>query len=808
MSSLIPCTPLKINRKLKAFTCLLASLFLLTASKTNGQLYNSPQTENEFELVLHPSPEEKLFIHLAKSFYLPGEIIWFKLYVTDAYVNRPLSLSKVAYTELLDSANKPVLQAKITLDSSTGNGSLVVPAYLPTGKYVLRAYTNLMKNYDPGYYFHQAITIINPAKTTGSLQPMAAANYTAGFFPEGGQLVSGLPNNVAFKVQDQSGIGINATGVVIDQYNDTIVRFQTRKFGMSHFRFIPSPGNKYRAMIRYPDNKVTTYPILDILDKGYTIQLNESGFSQLSIDIQTNTDPEPQFVYLVAHARQKISISIAIQTTGGRASFLINKKDLPEGVSCFTVFNKNKEAVAERLYFIRPANNLNLSINMERNEFATRSKIESKITASDQSGKPVSADISMAAWLLDSFEAKTSSDIRSYLWLGSDIKGIIESPEYYFNSTGPEVAEVTDNLLLTQGWRKLNPAATANRATLYIPEYAGHIITGRITDKRTGAAAKGIVAYLSVPGERFHFSSCRSDEKGRILFDCKKIVGTENIIVQTNKESDNEYRIEIDNPFSGNYMSSMAPPLVISEKWKEPLLSRVTGSQLLNAFTHTQAQQFFLPNFSDTTPFFGKPDNTYLLDDYTRFYTMEEVMREYVPEVQVRKSQSVFRYRMLNLPYKRFFESNPLVLLDGVPVFDINKIIAFDPLKVKRLDIIARKYLQGAVSFDGIASYSTYEGDLAGFVLDPNALIIEYAGLQLQRQFYSPVYETSEDRKSRLPDFRNVLYWEPAIKTNKDGNNIVSFFSSDVPGRYAIQLQGITPSGQAGSQVFYFTVKR
>ncbi len=804
----IPGALLNTNGKLRSVALLLVALLVLNASETNGQLNNSLQTENEFGSLLPHSPEEKLFIHIAKSFYLPGEIIWFKFYVTDAYLNRPFSLSKVAYTELLDSASKPVLQAKITLDSSTGNGSLVVPAYLPTGKYVLRAYTNLMKNYDPRYYFHQSITIINPAKTTGSLQPVAAANYTAGFFPEGGQLVSGLPNTVAFKVQDQSGIGINATGVVIDQYHDTVARFQTLKFGMGRFRFIPSRGNKYRAMISYPDNKVTTYPIHDILDKGYTIQFNESGSSQLRIDIQTNTDPEPQMVYLVAHAFQKVSISIALETMEGRASFLISKKDLPEGISCLTLFNKNKEAVAERLYFIRPTNQLNLSINLERNEFATRSKIESKILASDQSGKPVSADISMAVWLLDSLEAKTSSDIRSYLWLGSDIKGIIESPEYYFSATGPEVAEVTDNLLLTQGWRKLNSGAMASRPTLYIPEYAGHIITGRITDKRTGAPAKGIITYLSVPGERFHFSSCRSDEKGLILFDCKKIVGTENIIVQTNKETDNEYRIEIDNPFSGNYINTMAPPLIISEKWKEPLQLRVNATQLLNAFTHTQAQQFFLPSFSDTTPFFGKPDNTYLLDDYTRFYTMEEVMREYVPEVQVRKSQGDFRYRMLNLPYKRFFENNPLVLLDGVPVFDIDKIIAFDPLKVKRLDVIARKYLQGAISFDGIASYSTYDGDLAGFVLDPNAVIIEYAGLQLQRQFYSPVYETPDQVKSRIPDFRSVLYWDPGIKTNKEGNNIASFFSSDQPGRYAVELQGITASGQAGSQVFYFTVKK
>ena len=63
---------------------------------------------------------EQLFVHTDKEFYLAGEILWFKMYATDITFHKPINISKVAYAELLDVSNKPVLQAKIGLDKGTG----------------------------------------------------------------------------------------------------------------------------------------------------------------------------------------------------------------------------------------------------------------------------------------------------------------------------------------------------------------------------------------------------------------------------------------------------------------------------------------------------------------------------------------------------------------------------------------------------------------------------------------------------------------------------------------------------------------
>ena len=245
----------------------------------------------------------------------------------------------------------------------------------------------------------------------------------------------------------------------------------------------------------------------------------------------------------------------------------------------------------------------------------------------------------------------------------------------------------------------------------------------------------------------------------------------------------------------------------------------ITGNihmEVQNSYHETQLQQF-IPPVVDSMPFYFKPYKTYLLDDYTRFTTMEEVMREYVDEVDVRRNGSKFRFLTLNAPASELhnmqpgdalFKNDPLVLLDGVPVFNINKIIAYDPLKVQKLEVVAQKYHFGKISCEGIVSYTTYKGTMEGFTLDPHDLVLDYEGLQQQRIFYSPDYATEDERMSRLPDFRNLLFWSPVLNTDVNGKAAFSFYTGDIPGKYLVVVQGLASNGYAGSTSFILNVEK
>ena len=115
----------------------------------------------QFEEYMQARLQEKIYLHSDKNSYLAGEICWFKLYCVDASFHKPLDMSKVAYTELINDKNRPVLQAKIAMQDGFGNGSFQLPADLESGKYKIRSYTNWMKNYSPDFFFEKELSIVN-----------------------------------------------------------------------------------------------------------------------------------------------------------------------------------------------------------------------------------------------------------------------------------------------------------------------------------------------------------------------------------------------------------------------------------------------------------------------------------------------------------------------------------------------------------------------------------------------------------------------------------------------------------------------
>ena len=133
--------------------------------------------------------------------------------------------------------------------------------------------------------------------------------------------------------------------------------------------------------------------------------------------------------------------------------------------------------------------------------------------------------------------------------------------------------------------------------------------------------------------------------------------------------------------------------------------------------------------------------------------------------------------------------------------------MSIDPLKIKKIEVVTRKFFLGSVVASGIFALYSYNNDMAGLQMNSRALILDYEGLQLQREFYSPKYDASQTSSKRLPDFRNVLAWEPNIEIGKSGEAEISFYSSDRKGKYVGVVEGINQNGVAGSTHFYFEVQ-
>ncbi len=757
--------------------------------------------------------QEKIYVHTDRSFYLCGEILWFKAYITNAADKHPISLSKVMYIEVLDKFNQPVLQSKIELKNGSGNGSFYLPSSVSSGNYLVRGYTNMMKNFSADQYFQKKITIVNTSNNLDSLSHRKPDNYNAVFLPEGGNMVNGIESVIGFKTNDTKNNGTDSEGFIVDQHKDTVARFQSLKFGMGHFSLKPENGKQYSAIINFKDGSSITKRLPEASESGYVMKVADSG-NNLEIlvakkDIQILSD-----VFIVIQNNRRVNFAQSLKIENGKGFLRIEKNSLKEGISQITVFDSDKKPVCERLYFKRPQNKMQIIANGQKGEYKTRNKVLIDLSTTINS-QMTTANLSASVYRLSDFQSSDQENIFNYLWLSSELKGNIENVNYYFENNNATTNEALDNLLLTQGWRTFNKENDSTDV-IHVPEYAGHFITGKVINEITNEPAANIPVYLSVPGRRIQLRVGISDSKGLVHFEMKDFYGRNQIVLQTNRETDSIYHVEIFSPFSEKFSANALPQLEISKKLTDDLTDRNIHTGVQNSYHENELMKIKKP-VVDSMPFYFQPYKTYNLGDYTRFTTMEEVLREYVLEINVRRSGSKYRLANFNAPAfalrdiqyaEPIFANNPFVLLDGVPVFDMNKIIAYDPLKVQKLEVVAQKYHLGTLIADGIASFTTYKGNLEGFTLDPHDIVLDYEGLQEQRIFYSPQYATEMEKNSRMPDFRELLFWSADLKTNAKGNEQFSFYTGDLPGRYFVEVQGLSTNGFAGTYNFTFDVEK
>src|SRR6476659_7141721 len=163
-------------------------LTLMYVSKVFSQ-DETADIRRRFEVYNAVNYQEKVFLHTDKTVYSAGEILWFKAYITRAVDNNFSFLSQICYVEVFSADKKPLLQAKIDIDSGRGAGSFVIPSFIRTGNYLIRAYTNWMKNFDPAFFFEQPLTIVNTGKKAQPADTSKDATYSIQFFPEGGNMV-------------------------------------------------------------------------------------------------------------------------------------------------------------------------------------------------------------------------------------------------------------------------------------------------------------------------------------------------------------------------------------------------------------------------------------------------------------------------------------------------------------------------------------------------------------------------------------------------------------------------------------------
>lgn len=331
----------------------------------------------------------------------------------------------------------------------------------------------------------------------------------------------------------------------------------------------------------------------------------------------------------------------------------------------------------------------------------------------------------------------------------------------------------------------------ANKIT-FLPDLRGETIGGVVKETSSGKPLSNSAIYLSATGSSYIFQLTQTDTAGRFFFSTKNIFSPTGIQFQVDQQA-MPVTIIVDNEFTDEYKIFKPRPLSIDTSMRKRIEQRNLYSQVENAYFITKHDSIL--NMSQE-PFFGKPDKVYRLDDYTRFPTMEDIFREYMYEVFVSKRDGKFLLRLVNSTTKNGarFLNTPLLLMDGLPIFDTEILMNYNPLLINTVSLITRPYVFGGILYDGILAVNTKTGSAQELMIKP--IRKDYTPWQHAKKYYSPTYSAPE-RLARTPDYRIQLFWSPIISIAPGQEFSAEFYTSDVEGVFLMEAKGFNTNGES-----------
>jgi hypothetical protein len=269
-------------------------------------------------------------------------------------------------------------------------------------------------------------------------------------------------------------------------------------------------------------------------------------------------------------------------------------------------------------------------------------------------------------------------------------------------------------------------------------EAEGHIVKARIKNVYDGHtySASQIHPSLSIVGKQIHYFDGQMLNDTLAVFYTFGIHGKQPLVLSARSSTGVSLPIEMISPFA-TLLPKQLPHLVFHYKRSEVETRSLDMQRHQIAITPAK-REAKLGDLSDDTAEDGvpmdydpmvygnKPDLTYNLDEYRQFLTVREVLLEYVSLVSKRKVDGVthlFVRKELDT-YVTFIPT--LVLIDGMPVFDVERLLNYDARRIHYINIYGDQYKFGNGIYNGILSFVTRSGRLTNYPTEPNVQYLVY----------------------------------------------------------------------------------
>ena len=798
---------------------------LLFGQTIAESFYGFTQIEDFFLIQLAVYPQEKLHLHTDRDYYVSGEKIWFKAYVTDAATFQYPTLSRYVHVELINSNDSLINRVIIRPENGMFYGYLPISNDIFEDNYTLRAYTRYMENLGDDYFFKKNIRITNSdiaGRYTkhGKNPTNHSPGFDVSFFPEGGNLVENAFCKVAFKALNQNGYAETISGIIIDETGAEITMVQTEYAGMGAITYIPQAGKRYFLKCQNNDGleKQFELPQPDAHAISLTVvQRNK----MITIGVRRSTNSSAIPCYLLGHCRGMVFYFSSFGSINDFINF--PEESLPTGVLQFVLFDEQLNPLSERLVFNKNSYiQVKVDFQTDKPSYEKREKVTATLTPSlsEGVGEDLLSHLSVAITDDKDIAVDSTTTILSTLLLSSELKGYIENPAYYLMDN-QESAIALDYLMLTHGWRRYNipEVVKENYETPRIPFQTSQRISGKLQGGiRSRPVPDSEILIMAKEGD---FGLTKTDENGKFIFDNFEYPDSTSYFVQA--------------------LDSRASYLI------EPVLNDESFPKLTHApqslFSKQKIKNLETKEEAGMDTFLEKAEQRSKYDDDMRVINLEEVEvvaprieKKNEPRLQfwansssdliIRREEFEKRNPILVADILRNVSGlggKPLVLIDGIvhewpersqsdpppPPYDspLETVSVHD---VESIDVFkfASAAMFGTRGAGGVISITTRRGidvirEIEKIREEKAHNYTHYTPLGYQKpvEFYSPRYETLEAKYQSIPDYRTTIFWKPDIVIDEDGEASFEFYTSDFPTTYSVVIEGLTTDGRIIRQV-------
>lgn len=320
----------------------------------------------------------------------------------------------------------------------------------------------------------------------------------------------------------------------------------------------------------------------------------------------------------------------------------------------------------------------------------------------------------------------------------------------------------------------------------FTPELEGHIVTAKAAKTEKGdAILKGDRTRLVLVGQTANVYDGQHQEDGSFCYYTSNVYGTQPSVVNGYDYADNAMPMKLMSPFAMVIPQSLPELTVYCDK--KDLVARRNEARRQNEINEWLKVDSLVHStgFKDS-----EPDRFYDLDEYTKFSTINEILIEFVKGVKRRKYQGVNNLYTFESETRRYSTWPALVLLDGMPVYDIDEILMYDAHLVKYVQIYNGRYTFGNSCCQGVISFITHKGRLSNYKLDAGSHLVSYAFPQNRPAFVNLTGDES-----------GVIYWNPCVETEQ-----VRVQIPREKGKYRAVLQWRNDDGNVERRDLYFCI--